>query len=48
MLRLTGIDITVCRECERGTLRRILSRFNPRRTALGISVTLCPIRRPSR
>ena len=24
MLRLTGIDITVCRECGRGTLRRIL------------------------
>ena len=24
MLRLTGIDITVCRQCGRGTLRRIL------------------------
>ena len=24
MLRLTGIDLTVCRQCGRGTLRRIL------------------------
>ena len=25
MLRLTGIDITVCRACGQGTLRRILT-----------------------
>ena len=40
MLRLTGIDITVCRQCGRATLRRILASQLP--TARRVAPTRPP------
>ena len=42
MLRLTGIDITVCRECGRGTLRRILTLAPQLPTARRVAPTRPP------
>ena len=42
MLRLTGIDITVCRQCGRGTLRRILILASQVPTARRVAPTRPP------
>ena len=42
MLRLTGIGITVCRQCGRGTLRRILIPTSQLRTARRVGPTRPP------